>query len=158
LGHGLSLATGLTFSQQYTLKISNIFCILSDGDCNEGSTWEAALFAAQHKLRNLMVIVDYNKLQGFGYAHEVLDLDSLVDKFRSFGFETVYAKNGNDFNSLHGAFEMLAQINSNKPRCIVAETVKGSGVSFMENKLEWHYLPMTDAQYQQALTEIGTDA
>ncbi|MDR1222686.1 MAG: transketolase [Tannerella sp.] len=154
LGHGLSLATGLTFAQKYTAKQCKIYCVLSDGDCNEGSTWEAALFAAQHKLQNLTVIVDYNKLQGFGYSQEIINLESLAEKFKSFGFETVFAENGNDFNSLHTAFEQLSLTTSGQPKCIVARTTKGAGISFMENKLEWHYLPMTDKEYQQALAEI----
>jgi transketolase len=155
LGHGLSLATGLVFAQKYAMvKPKKVFCVLSDGDCNEGSTWEAALFAAQHKLRNLTVIIDYNKLQGFGNSQEIINLESLVDKFKCFGFETAFSENGNDFDSLHKAFEQFEHVLSDKPRCIVAQTTKGSGISFMENKLEWHYLPMTDEQYQQALTEI----
>lgn len=158
LGHGLSLATGFAFSQKYTAKKYNVFCILSDGDCNEGSTWEAALFAAQHQLRNLWVIVDYNKLQGFGYASDVLNLEPLSTKFEHFGFNTTIAENGNDFESLHAAFEKLDSIPSAHPRCIVAKTTKGHGVSFMENKLEWHYLPMTDEQYRQAQIEIETYA
>jgi transketolase len=153
LGHGLSLATGFAFSQKYTAKKYNVFCILSDGDCNEGSTWEAALFAAQHKLQNLTVIVDYNKLQGFGYAKDVLNLDPLATKFEHFGFHTTIAENGNDFKSIDAAFEELDGTPSCRPRCIVARTTKGHGVSFMENKLEWHYLPMTDEQYRQTQIE-----
>jgi transketolase len=156
LGHGLSLATGFAFSQKYTAKKYNVFCILSDGDCNEGSTWEAALFAAQHHLQNLWVIVDYNKLQGFGYAKDVLNLEPLSAKFEYLGFNTVIAENGNDFNSLHATFETLDNSSSTQPRCIVAKTTKGHGVSFMENKLEWHYLPMSDEQYRQAQIEIET--
>jgi transketolase len=151
LGHGLSLATGFAFSQRYTDKKYHVYCVVSDGDCNEGSTWEAALFAAQHKLDNLTFIVDYNRLQGFGYAADVINLDSLEDKFRSFGFDTVVAKNGNDFNDLDSARQSLSH---GKPHCIIAQTVKGSGISFMENKLEWHYLAMSDEQYQQAINEI----
>jgi transketolase len=158
LGHGLSLATGLAFSQKYTAKQYNVFCILSDGDCNEGSTWEAVLFAAQHRLNNLWVIVDYNKLQGLGYAENVLNLEPLSAKFEHFGFQTIVVDDGNNFKSLHAAFEKLEKVPSGQPKCIVAKTIKGHGVSFMENKLEWHYLPMTDEQYQQALTEIETYA
>jgi transketolase len=158
LGHGLSLATGFAFSQKYTGRKYSVFCILSDGDCNEGSTWEAALFAAQHNLENLWVIVDYNKLQGFGYAKDVLNLEPLSAKFEHFGFRTVIVDDGNDLQSLHAAFEELDRHPSAQPKCIVAKTIKGHGVSFMENKLEWHYLPMTDEQYQQALTEIETHA
>jgi len=154
LGHGLSLAAGLTFSQKYTKKNHRVYCLLSDGDCNEGSTWEAALFAAQHKLENLVVVVDYNLLQGFGYAKDIINLEPLTAKFEAFGFTTVYAKNGNDFESLRAAFEQLEKTPDNRPKCIVARTTKGSGISFMEDKLEWHYLPMSDQQYQQAMGEV----
>jgi transketolase len=158
LGHGLSLATGFAFSQKYTDRNYRVSCILSDGDCNEGATWEAALFAAQHHLNNLWVIVDYNRLQGFGYAKDVLNLQPLSSKFEHFGFRITVVENGNDFQSLHTAFEELDKVPVDQPKCIVAKTVKGHGVSFMENRLEWHYLPMTDEQYQQALTEIETYA
>ena len=154
LGHGLSLAAGFSFSQKYTCKKRRIYCLLSDGDCNEGSTWEAALFASQHKLDNLVVIVDYNLLQAFGFARDIINLESLVSKFEAFGFTTVYVDNGNDFESLHKAFEQIEKASAKRPACIVARTTKGSGVSFMENKLEWHYLPMSDEQYQQAIEEI----
>jgi transketolase len=158
LGHGLSLATGFAFSQKFTDKNYHVFCILSDGDCNEGSTWEAALFASQHQLQNLTVIVDYNKLQGFGYAQDVLNLSPLSAKFEHFGFKTTSVENGNDFSSLHAAFEESDKVSSHKPQCILAKTTKGHGISFMENKLEWHYLPMTDEEYQQAQIEINTYA
>ena len=156
LGHGLSITTGLVFSQKFTGKNYNVYCLVSDGDCNEGSTWEAVLFAAHHNLQNLTVIVDRNNLQGFGYSEEVLNLEPLIDKFKSFGFNTVYADNGNDFNSLHAAFETIQKNVSSKPKCIIAKTVKGSGISFMENKMEWHYLPMSDEQYELALKEVQT--
>jgi transketolase len=152
LGHGLSLATGFAFSQRYTGKKYNVYCVISDGDCNEGSTWEAVMFAAQHKLENLTVIVDYNRLQGFGFSKDVINLELLEEKFRSFGFDTSIANNGNNFEDLEKAYQNLS---SGKPRCIIANTTKGSGVSFMENKMEWHYLPMNDEQYQQAINEIG---
>ena len=155
LGHGLSLAAGLAFSQRYTGKRFEVYCVLSDGDCNEGSTWEAALFAAHCQLENLTVVVDRNRLQGFGGTEEVNRLDPLEDKWRSFGFQVATASNGNDFGSLSQAF---SQLGSAGPRCIVAQTQKGHGVSFMQNKLEWHYLPMTDSQYAQALAETERDA
>ena len=156
LGHGLPLSAGLVFSQKFTGKNFNVYCLLSDGDCNEGSTWEAALFAAHHNLQNLTVIVDRNNLQGFGYSEEILNLEPLIDKFTSFGFNTVYAENGNDFDSLHSAFKTIKKDISSKPKCIIAKTVKGSGISFMEDKMEWHYLPMTDEQYELALIEVQT--
>ena len=151
LGHGLSLATGFAFSQKYTGKKYSVYCVISDGDCNEGSTWEAVLFAAHHKLENLTVIVDYNRLQGFGLSKDVINLECLEEKFRSFGFDITIANNGNNFEDLDKAYKNLSL---GKPHCIVAKTTKGSGISFMENKLEWHYLPMNDEQYQQAINEI----
>jgi transketolase len=127
LGHGLSLSSGLAFATKFTNKKYNIYTILSDGDCDEGSTWEAALFASQHKLSNLIAIIDNNGLQGFGRTTDV-------------------------FNSLEDTFNQL-DFNNNKPKCIIANTTKGNGVSYMENKMEWHYLPMSDEQFQQAIKE-----
>ena len=152
LGHGLSLASGMAFSQRFTGKKFHVFTVLSDGDCDEGSTWEAALFAGHHKLDNLTVIVDRNSIQGFGSTEDILRLEPLADKWKSFGFEVAQADNGNDFASLEAAFSKLG--SGGKPRCVLARTVKGHGVSFMQNKMEWHYLPMTDAQYAQALEEL----
>lgn len=156
LGHGLSLAAGLAFSQRFTGKNFNVFCVVSDGDCNEGSTWEAALFAGHHALTNLTVIVDRNRLQGFGSTEEVLALEPFAAKWQSFGFEVVNVENGNDFAQLNAAFESVK--SSPKPRCLVANTTKGHGVSYMANKMEWHYLPMSDAQYEQALKETDSHA
>lgn len=153
LGHGLSLATGMAFANRFTKKQNNVFCVLSDGDCDEGSTWEAALFAAQHKLSNLYVIIDNNNLQGFGKTEDILNLEPLAEKWQSFNFDVSIAEKGNDFQSLHASFKELEKKDSNQPKCIIARTVKGSGVSFMENKMEWHYLPMNDEHYAQALAE-----
>jgi transketolase len=156
LGHGLPLAGGLVFSQQFTGKSFQVYCIISDGDCNEGSTWEAALFAAHHGLKNLTVIMDANCVQGFGTTAEVCNLEPLADKWRAFGFETRVAARGNAFEDLESAF---AGFNPNPagPRCLIARTVKGHGVAYMENKMEWHYLPMNEDQYQQALRETRGD-
>jgi transketolase len=152
LGHGLSLASGIVFSQRFTGKDFQVYAVLSDGDCNEGSTWEAALFAAQHKLKNLTVVVDLNGVQGFGYTKDVLNLEPILDKWRSFGFAVTVAKDGNDFASLARAYKDVE--TADQPRCIIAKTVKGHGVSFMENRMEWHYLPMKDDQYACAVGEI----
>lgn len=153
LGHGLSLATGFALSNRFTGKSNNVYCVLSEGDCNEGATWEAALFASQHKLNNLFVIIDNNKMQGFGKMEDVINLEPFLDKWRSFNFDVVSCE-GNDFNSLLSAFNTLNDLNSESPKCIIARTVKGHGVSFMENKLDWHYLPMDNDQYVQALKEV----
>jgi transketolase len=153
LGHGLGLASGLVFSQRYTKQHFKTFAVLSEGDCNEGSTWEAALFAGHQKLSELTVIVDLNGIQGIGYTKDVLDLEPNADKWRSFGFAVAVAENGNDFASLANAHEQVR--DSAGPRCIIARTVKGSGVSYMENLIAWHYLPMKDDQFQQALDETS---
>lgn len=152
LGHGLGLAAGIAFAQRFTDRRKRIYCVLSDGDCNEGSTWEAALFAAHHRLSHLTVIVDRNFLQGFGRTEDVTRLEPFTDKWRSFGFDVATAANGNDFESLEHAYHQLG--SSDAPKCIVARTVKGHGVSFMADLMEWHYLPMSDAQYEQALAEV----
>lgn len=155
LGHGLSLASGIALSSKFTQKKFNVYCVLSDGDCNEGSTWEAALFSGHHKLKNLTVIIDRNRLQGFGKSKDVLDLEPLKEKWRAFNFDVEVARNGNDFKSLRKAFSAIDLRKSGKPKCIIANTVKGSGVSFMENKMEWHYLPMNDEQYDVAIRQTG---
>lgn len=151
LGHGLSLACGTAFAQRYTGKARQVYAVLSDGDCNEGSTWEAALFASQHKLSQLTVVIDLNGLQGIGYTKDILNLEPIADKWRSFGFAVAVAENGHDFEALDRAFTQLAEADG--PRCVIARTVKGHGVSYMENRMEWHYLPMKDDQFNQALQE-----
>lgn len=158
LGHGPSLAVGIALAQTFKKSGNRTFCVVSDGDCNEGSVWEAAMFAAHHKLKDLVIIVDNNDLQGFGAVEEVIDMGSMADKWKSFGFEVFEVANGNDFDDLAKAFEAINASASSKPKCIVAKTTKGSGVSYMENKLEWHYLPMTDEQYEQAIKEVTASA
>jgi transketolase len=153
LGHGLGLACGLALSQRFTRKPFRVFAVLSDGDCNEGSTWEAVLFAAHHQLSNLTVVVDLNSIQGIGHTKDILNLEPIADKWRAFGFAVAIADNGNDFGSLARAHDSVQR--SIGPRCIIARTVKGHGVSYMANRVEWHYLPMQDEQYAQALSELG---
>ena len=151
LGHGLGLASGVAFSQRFTGKSFQVYAILSDGDCNEGSTWEAVLFASHHRLSNLTVILDLNGIQGIGYSKDVLNVEPMADKWRAFGFEVAIAENGNDFGSLARAHEQLS--NATGPRCLIARTIKGHHVSYMRDRIEWHYLPMTDEHYAQAVAE-----
>ena len=159
LGHGLSLATGLAYSAKLQKKDTNVYCVVSDGDCNEGSTWEAALFSAQHNLNNLVVIFDNNKLQGFGRSEDVINLEPITDKWKAFNFEVFEAKNGNSFDDLKEQFKRINESKSKKPKILIARTLKGSGVSFMTDKLEWHYLPMTDDQFAEAINEVeGSNA
>jgi transketolase len=153
LGHGLCVGCGMALAGKRDNRPYRIFVLLSDGECDEGSTWEAALFAPHHKLDNLIAIVDYNKIQNFGNVKEILDLEPLADKWRTFGWE-VREIDGHDFTQIER--ELLSvPFKSGRPSCIVAHTIKGKGVSFMENKLLWHYKPPDDKQLHQALVELG---
>lgn len=152
LGHGLPIAAGMAYAHKHLHQNSaKVACLLSDGDCNEGSTWEGVLFAAHHRLDNLTVIVDANGLQGFGSTTEVMNMEPVPQKWEAFGFQ-VREINGHDFQQIHDAIH--SPRTGSRPLCIVARTIKGKGVSFMENKLEWHYLPMKEEQFQQAIAEM----
>ncbi len=150
LGHGLGLAAGLALAKKIKGEEGRVYCLTSDGEWNEGSSWESLIFAAHQQLDNLTFIVDANGLQGFGTTAEVADLEPLSDKFRAFGLET----NVIDGHDLKSIVEVAARPVTGGPRAIVARTVKGSGVSFMENRVEWHYLPVTQAQYEAALCDL----
>jgi transketolase len=151
LGHGLGLACGLVFAQRFTGRSFRVFTVLSDGDCNEGSTWEAALFAAHHRLAALTVVLDLNGVQGIGRTKDILNLEPIADKWRAFGFAVAVADDGNDFTALARAHAELAAATG--PRCILARTVKGHGVSYMAGRVEWHYLPMSETQFADAKRE-----
>ncbi|MFH1227264.1 MAG: transketolase [Planctomycetota bacterium] len=150
LGHGLPLASGMALGKKLKSRPGRVFCLMSDGEWDEGSNWEALIFAAHHKLDKLTLIIDRNGLQGFGATDQVANLEPLAEKFRAFGFLTDEI-NGHDINAMDSSFS--GDIKG--PRVIIARTVKGHGVSFMENKMEWHYLPVTEAQYKQAIEEIS---
>tara|TARA_Y100000310_G_scaffold246164_2_gene251296 strand:- start:912 stop:1640 length:729 start_codon:yes stop_codon:yes gene_type:complete len=130
LGHGLSIGCGMAMITE-----SRVFVLLGDGDLNEGSTWEAVMFAAQHKLGNLVGIVDYNHMQALGGTREILDLETLSYKWESFGWEA-WAVDGHSHYQLE---EAIASESTGKPKCVVAYTVKGRGVEWMEGVLRWHY-------------------
>jgi transketolase len=153
LGHGLSIGCGMALAGKHSNHRYRVFVLLSDGECDEGSTWEAALFAPHHKLDNLIAIIDYNKIQSFGKVKEVLDLEPLAEKWRSFGW-AVEEIDGHDFNQIESALVSIP-FKQGRPSCIVAHTVKGKGVSFMENQLAWHYKVPDDEQLRQALAELG---
>ena len=149
LGHGLSLAAGLALGKKLKKEKGRIYCVTSDGEWNEGSCWEALIFAKHHKLDNLTFIVDSNGLQGFGTTKEVADLGSLADKFKIFGIDTIEVDG-------HDPKQILAGLQNNSSlKAVVAKTMKGKGASFMENKMEWHYLPMTKDQFLQATEELS---
>jgi len=153
LGHGLSIGCGMALAGKHSSRRYRVFVLLSDGECDEGSTWEAVLFAPHHQLDNLVAIVDYNKIQSFGTVKQVLDLDPLAEKWRAFGW-AVKEINGHDFNQIENAL-LSVPFQQGRPSCIIAHTVKGKGVSFMENQLAWHYKAPNDEQLRQALAELG---
>lgn len=149
LGHGLPLACGLALAKKLKNEPGRVFCLTSDGEWEEGSNWEALIFANHRQLENLTLMVDWNGLQGFGTTKEVAGLDSLKERFLSFGIPTDEI-DGHDLKALESAWSRPAK----GPRAIIARTNKGRGVSFMENKMEWHYLPLNETQYRQALAEM----
>lgn len=153
LGHGLSIGVGMAIAAKYDQKNYRIFTFLGDGELNEGSNWEAILFAAHHKLDDLVAIVDYNKLQVLGKTSEVLNLEPLTDKWRSFGWE-VREIDGHDFKQIIDTFERMP-FQKGKPSVIIAHTTKGKGVSFMENVPCWHDKYPDDQEYKKALTELS---
>ncbi len=150
LGHGLGLAAGLALGKRIKREPGRVFCLTSDGEWNEGSSWEALIFACHQRLDNLTLIVDVNGLQGFGSTREVADLAPLAQKFREFAIN-VQEISGHDAEDMRLAFQSARS----GPDAVVAATHKGCGVSFMEDCMEWHYLPLTEAQYLQAVEEIG---
>ncbi len=154
LGHALPVACGIALAAKRKNRTFRIYCMLSDGELDEGSNWEAILFAPQHKLDNLTLIVDYNKIQSFGSVKEVLDLNPLNKKFEAFNWDVIEI-NGHDHDEIKDAF-MKAVKNKNKPTVIIAHTVKGKGVSFMENELLWHYRSPSEQQLAEAIKEIDS--
>lgn len=153
LGHGPSLCSGLALGAKFKNSNSKVFCIISDGECNEGSVWEAVMFAGHNKLDNLFIIIDKNNIQAFGETKNVINMDNMAEKWKSFYWD-VEECDGHDFSSIKNAVNKLESKNSNSPKCIIANTIKGKGVSFMENTVEWHYLPMNQEQYTIACKNI----
>ncbi len=153
LGHGLSIAAGAALARKLRRQPGRQFVLLSDGECNEGSVWETAMFASGRCLDNLVAIIDYNKLQAMGRSDEVTGLPPLAKKWSSFNFATVEI-DGHKMPEIVRALEAVP-FEKERPSVIIAHTVKGKGVSFMEDDLEWHYRPPTDADLAQALAEIG---
>lgn len=153
LGHGLSNAAGMALGYKLQSKAGHIFCLTSDGEWQEGSNWEALIFASHHRLTNLTVMVDENGLQGFGSTRAVASMDCLEPRFKAFGLD-VTSVDGHEHTQIHNAL----QVRASGPRIVLLKTVKGHGVSFMENAMEWHYLPLNAEQYRTALREIDERA
>lgn len=152
LGHGLPVGTGMAYAAKLKDASHRVFVLLSDGECDEGSNWEAILFAAHHKLDNLVAVVDYNKIQSLAPVSETLALEPFADKWRSFGWE-VREADGHDHDQLRQAFAQTRG-SSGKPTCVLAHTTKGKGVSFMENSVLWHYRTARGEELAAALTEL----
>jgi len=153
LGHGLPMGGGMAIAAKNDKKKYRIFVLMSDGECEEGSVWEAAMFAAHHKLDNLIGIIDYNKLQAFGRTNEIMALEPLREKWVAFGWE-VKEVNGHNFSEIGKSLSRIP-FRKRKPNLLIAHTIKGKGVSFMEDKLEWHYKNLTEGDYKLALKELG---
>ena len=152
LGHGLPVACGMALAAKINKKKHRVFVLLSDGECDEGSNWEAILFAPHHKLNNLVVIIDRNRLQSIYSTEDTLTLEPFADKWRSFGWEVIEI-NGHDHNEIFKSCNHENNLN-NKPLCIIANTTKGKGVSFMENNNLWHYRSPQGKEYQLAIEEL----
>jgi transketolase len=153
---GMGPAQGIGVALAYRRKgcDGNIFVLLGDGECDEGSIWEAAMSAAHFKLDNLILIIDNNKLQYDGATEQVMALRSLGDKFSSFGFE-VFPVDGHNMSNLYAVFTKATGHRDGRPKVVLADTVKGKGVSFMEHKKEWHHSRLSKEQYEQAVAELS---
>ncbi len=149
LGHGLSVGLGMAVANKYLKINSKVVVMISDGELNEGSIWEPLLLAPHLKLNNLIVIVDYNKIQSFGITNEVLNLEPLNDKLKSFNWHVIEI-NGHDMDEIENALKQETE----KPKLILAHTIKGKGVSYMENKLEWHYRSPNKELLERAFEEL----
>jgi len=153
LGHGLSIGTGAALGARLSSSSRRAFVLVSDAELGEGSLWEAVMFAAHHRLSNLVAIVDWNGQQALGYTEDVLSLRGLPDRFRSFGWD-VHELDGHDPDAIERAVSGLELRGDGPPHVLLARTTFGKGVSFMERKIHWHYWPMSDEEYVQALAEV----
>lgn len=154
LGHGLSAGAGMALAARLQHRESRVFVLMSDAECNEGSVWEAVMFAKQHNLGNLVAVVDVNGQQALGKTRDVIDLEPLGDRWRAFGWQ-VRELDGHDPDQLAEVLDGPAGLADSAPHAVLLRTTFGKGVSFMENELQWHYWPMSDANYEQALSELA---
>ena len=155
LGHGLPVAVGMALAARHVGAKHRIFCLMSDGDCDEGSTWEAIMFAAQHKFDNLIVIVDYNRVQALGHVKDVIELEPFSQKIEAFGW-AVLEIDGHNYGQIESALSDLP-LQKGKPSFIIARTTKGKGVSWMEDTVSCHYGFVNDEELAKALSELGAD-
>lgn len=155
LGHGLSLGVGVALAGKLDKKDYKVFVLLSDGECQEGSVWEAAMFASHHKLDNLVAIIDHNKLQSLGRVDDIVSLKPFVDKWKAFGWEAIEVNGHNILEIVNALGEI--PFAKNKPSVLIAHTIKGKGISFMENKPIWHYRLPNDGEMKIACKELGIE-
>ena len=155
LGHGLPVACGMAIHAKRNNKDYRIFCLMSDGDCNEGSTWEAIMFAAQHRLDNLVAIVDYNKIQALGRSKDIIDLEPFARKIVDFHW-AVKEIDGHNFPQIEDALTTVP-LESGKPSFLICHTVKGKGVSFLEDTVASHYKCANEQELVQACRELGVE-
>ena len=155
LGHGLPVGAGMAYGAKLDEAGHRVFVLLSDGECDEGSTWESVLFSSHHGLDNLTAIVDYNKIQSLATVAETLALEPFADKWTAFGWSVVEV-DGHDHHALYAQLSQLPKVTG-KPTCVIAHTVKGKGVSFMERSVLWHYRTPRGSEYDEALNELISD-
>ena len=156
LGHGLPLAVGVAKAMKLKKAKTFSYVLMSDGETNEGTSWEAAHFAVNNKLDNLVAFIDRNGLQGFARTQDVLGDTARRNLWETIGFD-VSEVNGHDIDQILDAKQKLIEKENDKPKLIIANTIKGKGVQFMENKVEWHYHPMNEKQFEDAVTQIKND-
>ena len=153
LGNGISVATGMSYAYKVDKQKNKVFTLIGDGECNEGIVWETALFAGHHKLDNLFVIIDYNKLQGFGSTNKILNLEPLKSKFQSFNWN-VDQVDGHNVKQIMKSLKKLNKKKNSKPNLIIANTIKGKGVKFMENKFQSHYEVLDTSKYNISIKDL----
>lgn len=153
LGHGLPIAIGIAQANKILQNNEFTYVLMSDGETNEGTTWEGAHYAVAKRLDNLIVMIDKNGLQGFGNTKEVLGVSADKNKWEAMGFEVVEV-DGHNVAQIHYQIELFKAFKNGIPKLLIANTVKGKGVSYMENKLEWHYLPMKLENYEIAMNDV----
>ena len=153
LGHALPVGIGFATSFKNDKKPNQVYVLLSDGELDEGSNWEAIMFAGHHQVNNLTVVIDRNSLQGYSETNKVLDLSPLRNKFEVFGW-AVYECNGHDFNEINNTFVNISQLTNNKPKIVIAQTIKGKGVPYFEGKFESHYQSVDEKTKQELINNF----
>ncbi len=156
LGNGFAIACGMAKAGKIKKENHNVYCLVGDGECNEGIIWEAAMNAAKNKLDNLVAIVDRNGVQLAGRTSDIMDVD-LIAMWKAAGWEIMVVEDGNDVTSVLDALEKMKNSSSGKPHMIIANTTKGKGISYMEGSLNWHARAMDKEQYEQAVSELESN-